>query len=51
MEGVVKEVDQVEVVNHEDVEDQLWVDEDAATTSTDNSSKTQKKKVATSRLP
>ena len=50
MEGVVKKVDQVEVVNHEEV-DELWVDGDAATTSTDNSSKTQKKKEATTRLP
>ena len=46
----MKKVDQVEVVNHEEV-DELWVDEDAATTSNDDSSKTQKKKVATSRLP
>ena len=47
----MKEVDQVEVVNHEEV-DQLWVDDDAVTTSTDNFSKTQrKKKEATTRLP
>ena len=46
----MKEVDQVEVVNHEEV-DELWVDEDAATTSTDDSSKTQKKNLATTRLP
>ena len=47
----MKEAGQVEIVNHEEVEDQLWVDEDAATTSTDDSSKTRKKKVATTRLP
>ena len=48
MEGAVEENDQV--VNHEEV-DELWVDDDAVTTSTDDSSKTQKKKVATGRLP
>ena len=46
----MKEVDQVEMVNHDEV-DELWVDEDAATTSTDDSSKTQKKNLATTRLP
>ena len=50
MEGVEKEVDEAGMVNYEEV-NELWVDEDAATTSTDDSSKTLKKKVATTRLP
>ena len=40
----MKEVDREEV-------DELWVDDDATTTSIDTSSKTEKKKVATTRLP